>query len=524
MYKKLMLSAAAAMTLSTAGFGFDSDVNGNIYALDNGVYYDSSYKDGEEANEKLDLSINSQYGDALIYPRFKSDDNWTTDISVRNSSDNAVVAKVVLYAADDSRELRDFNIYLSGSDVFTFKVKDGNVTTKDGSINTVASIPSLGADKDNATFVTHEGNTTHTITTLNDDEKNGYIVIYGMAQSDTDVGGGEGYHNKHLELFKDYRLLLDSCRTNSWRTAYADNDGTSGFIKHGMLSTATDIQAPNVDLNKCGTINSSVNTVENPKITTFTSVEPVLVGSVKLSNDQDEKRDMRLPATALSNFTPDSQNLGMLWTEGEYAAIQDRRIDDDKYDGTGIREDAETFVVKDIEYTYNDSDSANQLVFTQPMKRILVQLSANDNESVYYNGITRTDVTSKDSKSLSIVSSYGCFKASNTIYDENEQQPGSAPTDTSAPQMEPFISPYTTNQTNAPVIACGFPNEMQILTDSDLQDVNTTEVNAMNQNGGFVSISINGTTNGIPAIVTQKTGSVVGTTWQTNWVYAPTKN
>ncbi len=47
-----------------------------------------------------------------------------------------------------------------------------------------------------------------------------------------------------------------------------------------------------------------------------------LLGEVEISHPEGDKRNLLLPATALKNFTVD--NMIMLWTEGEYAAIQDR--------------------------------------------------------------------------------------------------------------------------------------------------------------------------------------------------------
>jgi len=540
-----MLSAITAATMVTSVSAFDSDINGKIYSKtvvinpDTNVsvskYYASNYYMGENAandpanDHPLKLSQNSQYGDALIYPKFTVKGSWTTDISVRNSSDNAVVAKVVLYAADDSRELRDFNIYLSGNDVFTFNIsKDGNVTTQDGSYPKETTQPKYGSSKDNAIFV-NDKQETHSITTI-DSEQEGYIVIYGMAQSDFDAGSGKGYHNKHNILFKDYRQLIDHCRGDDWRAAYNDSsDDKAAFIKNGMLSTSSKVKAPNLILSDCIPFHSSA---DNGDIPTFSSVKPVLAGTVRLSNNDanvKESRDLILPATALSNFSDDIKNIGMLWTEGEYAAIQDRRIDGDKYDVDGIKADAKAFEISSTEYTYNSSDSANQLIFTQPMKRILVQTGNAD----YYSHISRTDVPvikENDASNIEyfdIVTSYGCFYAGTSIFNENEQVPGSTPKDTTIKYSQ-FISPYTTTQINKVTPDCKFKNELQVLTDTDLQDKDDNLTKAMNQNGGFVKVNItseDGTQNSrIPAIITQMIGSTTSNgSWQTNWVYAPTK-
>lgn len=548
MYKKIILSAAAAITMTSSAYAFDADSSGKIYSKVGENYYLSGYRHGDVADENLSIST-SQYGDALIYPRFVAKNGWESEITVVNPSENAIVAKVVLYAASDSRELRDFNIYLSKKDIFTFKIdKDGLLTTNDGSYAWETSSPADAKGQrfthDQAKFVDHKKEVRNIgingAEKLVDGENEGYIVIYGMAQSSTNTtgqAGDNGYHNNHLALFKDYRLLLDNCRSMNWRDAYKSD---SGEIKGGMLLSATGIQAPNIDLDKntkCGFINRAG--VEFPDVnqtdynTTFESASPVLYGNIRLMNATDDKRDLLLPATALKNYTPDNQDLGILWTEGEYAAIQDRAINDyGDYNKTRVEVDAKAFVIKSVDYVYREDSAANKVIFTQPMKRILNQLSLNS-KGEYYSDITKSSVyayadeDANTTKDISITSKYGCFNAENIIFGSNEEVSGSpviAPDNTI--KYDTYISPYNTTKTETivPEPNC-FRQEMEVLNDSALQvNDNATDVNGtpIYEKGGQVNISITG--KGIPAIVTQMSGSVVDGDWQTNWVYAPTKN
>lgn len=528
MYKKIILSTAASLCLTTSVFGFDSDKDGNIYSIVGDTLYNSTYQKGIEADETLKLS-DSQYGDALIYPMYKSDKGWKTKIMVRNNSADAVVAKVVLYDNNDSRELRDFNIYLSAYDVFTFEVNGNDILTKDGSIPSGVTTPGQSSATDKAEFVSHEGNTTYGIlsdtnTTLALDEQEGYIAIYGMAQSkhdfsstDKDALGNDihyAYHGKHLELFKDYRRLLDVCRP-SWRSAYADSTSMVG-IKKGMISTASNLQAPNVAIGTCNPDDNNIATREDE----FFSPKNVLSGTVRLINSNtskpSEQRDMLLPATALQNFTTD--NMTVLWTEGEYAAIQDRRINNNlqaKYDSVGILNDASAFDIKTADYTFNGTDSANQLIFTQPMKRILVQLDP-DNGNGYYNS-TESSIKSGHT----ITTDFGCFKLDlNTAFNENEAYRGFVQPKDEPLSLKPLISPYSTNILDVAKPSCGFSNEMEKVTDDQLQG--TSALSSINQNGGFMKVKVTANNGKIPAIVTQMVGSVSASgNWQTNWVYAP---
>jgi len=561
MYKKIILSAAAAITMTSSAYAFDADSSGTIYSKVGDKYYLSGYENGDVADENLRVST-SQYGDALIYPRFVAKDGWESEITVVNPSDKAIVAKVVLYAASDSRELRDFNIYLSKKDIFTFKInKDGLLTTDDGSYAWETSIPKDAKGRrfthDQAKFVDHKKEVKNIGTKgkekLSDGENEGYIIIYGMAQSSTNTTGisgdngfietSVGYHNDHLSLFKDYRLLLDNCRGTTWRDAY---ESDSGAIKGGMLLSATGIKAPNIDLDNntnCGFIDragaSFTDVNQTDYNTTFESVSPVLYGNIRLMNATDDKRDLVLPATALENYTPDNQDLAMLWTEGEYAAIQDRAIDTSgNYDKNRVENDAKAFVIKSVDYVYREDSFANKVIFTQPMKRILNQLAGSPTDTgnidgAYYSNINKLKVLAyKDedantTKSIYITNTYGCFNAGNSIFGSNEEVSGSpviAPDNTI--KYNTYMSPYNTTKTETvvPVPDC-FRQEVEVLNDSALQiNDNATDVdgNPIYEKGGQVNISVGGAT-GIPAIVTQMSGSVVDGDWQTNWVYAPTK-
>ncbi|WP_153015051.1 hypothetical protein, partial [Sulfurovum riftiae] len=153
MVKKLISVAAVVAIMGTGVQAFDTNTTGDILTR---TGQPGNYIGGIMAYSDLRLSTNESgdrlKGDALIFPAFDMQNDWGTEIIFRNElKENAVVAKVVLYAADDSRELIDFNVYLSGLDQFRFTIKDGVVKSTDGSV-----VISENFQTDDVTFASEE--------------------------------------------------------------------------------------------------------------------------------------------------------------------------------------------------------------------------------------------------------------------------------------------------------------------------------------------------------------------------------
>ena len=561
MYRKnKMLSAIAAVAvLSSSAIAFDMTVNGGIFAVKGGfdgkvtstdiksidttdrdaypVDYNAdvdtngaqkrvagspvvaaTYLGGVEASQKMVLSANGK-GDALIYPAFKAGDGWSTELIVRNTNDTAVVAKAVLYAADDSRELLDFNIYLSAHDAFRFNIsKDGVLSTRDGSYAKGVD-PTYETDK--VSFVNHE-NEDFEIGKLEDGVSSGYVVIYGMIQARKN-----SYHSEdgHAKLYQDYRMALDLCRDSDgnlsnnpsrnnipmtqWRRAYVENG-----VVNGTLTLTSGVGAPNVDAN-CTDGNNTAGAEAMRKARGNTRMldhfkspaNDALFGSVRIQHEGDN-RDLLLPATAIANFTDDSVDQMMLWATGEYASIQDRRIRQvagnvfADYNKTGVEADSDTFLTKKAYYVFNkdvNNVERNTILVTQPMKRPLVQLGDT-------NGYWDNEGTT--------VSPWGDFKLQYKLYDDNEKEYAEES------GLQHITSPYNTDP------AAGYINELQVLRDleEDTDIVKGTNGEYFNNGtNGYADINFFGNRNtGLPAIITQMSSSKVGNESQINWVYSTT--
>lgn len=547
MYTKKLLSAAAAVAvLSTGAMAFDYTLDGEIITdvttatgkKDStqgitGKY--ASYVRGYQSNANLRLSANNK-GDALIYPAFKAGDGWGSKLAVRNAENNATVCKVVLYAADNSRELMDFDIYLSPYDVFTFNIdENGDVSTSDGSFALVD--PTLRTDK--YKFVDHNKETQKigNIRTRAGNEKvnSGYAIIYAMVEAKNDApnemrDGHGAYHGKHGKLFEDFRKVVDICRdvdnnistTASWRNVLGSN---SANIQNGTATT-TNVVAPDVN-SSCTSLSELVNRndnnnslkVVNSMDSNFTSPQGDLIfGDITISTAGSEPRDLLINATALDNYTTDNQM--MLWVPGEYAAIQDRRITTgangvltntggyasnvragfSDYNLAGIRADAMTFVVNQAYYTFdaNKLKGANTLLLTQPMKRALVMA-----------GDTTGYWTAAGTAKIAYKNSWGAFSTTSNYYNENENL------DEAATTLAVVISPVSGNPADA------YKNELQVINDPERTET-SSEMFKTSGEAGFAIMNLGNSGTGIPAIVTQMVGSVVGGKAQTNWIYSTT--
>ena len=529
MNTKKLLSAAAAVAVMTSGaMAFDTDGNGDLFKIGDpeksSTYVAGSYtyennatlRRNLVADTNLIIGVAGRKGDALIYPAFFSKGGWSSEFTVINNSNNAMIAKVVLYSAISSKELRDFNIYLSANDVFRATLKDGRIVSTDGSTIISANQTDNGVGNqntttrytDNATFASEK-----TPFDISLPEDKGYIAVYGMAevQSTNEVGSTDPenksakYHKQHLQLWKDYRHLVDVCRSTAnttWR-----NTITDGIYSNG-------IYAPDINISSCGV--DMASTLINSKTkkadytVTFQSPRPNLAGAIVLKGgDSHGTRAMKLNAVPLLNFTDDNVNNAdqvLLWTEGEFAALADRNIDNNgsnyaKYNETLVQNDAASFNRGKYIFEFGNSKE-DQVIVTQPLKRTLIQLdtiniasktansaqveTGRDALTNLWNGITFTPAN------FIKEDGYGSFILSANVYNDDE--------DKHTANADSFIvSPAT-------ISTSGAPGEVSIIT-SFLKDAGYAK--------GYAVLPIN-----VPAIVTQMSATEVNGNVETNWIYS----
>jgi hypothetical protein len=142
-------------------------------------------------------------GEVLIYPFYTADAGNETYIHVVNTTNLAKAVKVRIIEAENSWEVRDFNLYLSEYDHFAFAIQldesgGGKLVTGDTSC-TVPAIPEGGIEFTNMLFEKEEnGSVERTI--------NGYVEIIEMGQfseakptNDAGTNGGPGYYWTHVD-------------------------------------------------------------------------------------------------------------------------------------------------------------------------------------------------------------------------------------------------------------------------------------------------------------------------------------
>ena len=129
------------------------------------------------------LAGNTGLGDLAIVPYYTVREDWTTGVSVINTSNSTQVIKVRLRRATDSMDALDFNVVLSPYDVWTGYVEN----------NTAPGV------EDQIRFYTNDNTCTVPIATPNpeggpgyfpvpavfaDFAEEGYIEIIGMGAAD----------------------------------------------------------------------------------------------------------------------------------------------------------------------------------------------------------------------------------------------------------------------------------------------------------------------------------------------------
>ena len=524
-----MSIAAAAALFTTGAMAFDATQGDGQLMKETGATsavlgtYTNVPNAPTPAANAIVPAAPGKLGDALIYPAFFGQNGFSTEFSVINtSSTEAMVAKVVLYSAVDSKELRDFNIYLSANDVFRATIKDGKIVSTDGSTvvpgtDSLTAIPDhLYNYKDASTMASK---TTPFETTL--DEQIGYIAVFGMAQVDkaaTDAlqaGVNTAYHKMHNKLWRDYRHLMDQCRSDAWRGGITNGIYTGAPINQPNINLATAVPVPPLAITapsngRCSTLSDTVQstTTTGPLEVVFKAPDALLTGSLTVKgNDAKGTRAMTIKPVPYTNFSDGTNTV--LWTEGELASIADRCIEftaagatKANYKATCIDADSAANRIAGTLYEFGSLES--KLLVTQPWKRTIIQMNGDGGfamaDAGAWTGVTRQTVGNGITAGTTVpaddfnVKNYGGFKISQFVYNDDEDKYiGSAGGFT--------VSPASTASAGT------IPNEMSMFDPLP---------GGANYEKGYAQLSY---LNNMHGIVTQMTANEIDGTAEINWLY-----
>ena len=186
------------------------------------------------------LAANSGLGDLAIVPYYTVQEDWTTGVSVINTSAQTQVIKVRLRRASDSEDALDFNVVLSPEDVWTGFVEN----------NTAPGV------EDQIRFYTNDNTCTVPIATVNPDggpryfavpeifaegAEEGYIEIIGMGAADaTQQISRDAVHNEDGFPFACDRVQLNFLR---FGTVNVFNPSIAGPANTGDLTIEGNINS-----------------------------------------------------------------------------------------------------------------------------------------------------------------------------------------------------------------------------------------------------------------------------------------
>ena len=479
MVKKFLLSAAVIGALSTSAMAYNVSQIGDMNVSANNIDANNS------ASVLTFVGFNqTQTSNALIFPAYFVGNGWQSTIRVINTDSKPIVAKVVFYDGKDSHEVKDFNIYLSGNDVWTGTVKvDSDGVAKIISTDDSTPLENGGLASAAKPFAAPISSS------------NGYIEVIGMASVTTVPNGYEHNHAILRDAYNDFAKRA--------RNPKADGSTVDNLIFRDGVVQNQKVTLPFVDLNS--TINTG-NARDNGTRLTYTFGHPqnVLTGDIRITDTVNGK-DMDLPAYKVNyNANGSKVDDALVYLEGEKANLADVLIGrgNKTYNSTSVQTAIDNMSYQTAYITYGDAPVNDMYaILTDPFKRVYVQsyLSGTKSTSMPNTAKYYKDANTDADGNIN----YGSTSLIAQIYDESENV-------MTAGQFSPATTP-TIKLTNE-VATTGY----------DVNDANTlayylNQAEAKGYKKGFVKLT-NSNGNDIPGIMTQMLATKAGDRVVTNWI------
>ena len=425
----------------------------------------------------------------LIFPAYFVGDGWQSTLKIINTKDVPVIAKVVLFDGKESKEAKDFTIYLSGKDVFEAEIK----VDSDGIVKIIST-------DDSAPL---EGTTDMASATnpLKEEVKSykGYIEVIPMVTFTKDAHGKK-LRDAYIDFSEDVRRVDNG-------NLQLDN----GVVKNEM------VRVPYVDINESiaasvtGNTQNCYNVDDIPGCDgnfTTDNLAGALTGYIRITDVVNGKDMIMRPASVRFPINSlDGDDLALVYLEGEKATLLDVAIDNNIsnniYDLVEIENTFNNFYQmekNEVYITYGEAPVNNMYALVhQPFKRITVQQSLWENDMTLIN-----DYWPGASLQNNAVTNYGTLQLVVYIYDNSENE-------MPVSQFSPAFTPKL--QITQELGWTGTD-----ITDSTKLPYYLMQAQSQGFNKGFVILK-NSTNELIPGFVTQMLATEAGGNIVTNWIY-----
>ena len=522
MVKKFLLSTAVIGALATSAMAYDVFPQNEIAGYD----YNNTYNvTGGTINLQRD-----GFGKALIMPLFYAGNGWSSTFRIINTANYAVVAKVVLYAKKDSKELADFNVYLSAHDELLASIIEENgqfvLKTTDSSAPLEGNYqnPNQMADANNP-LVKVLG-----VADANHPTIGGYIQVIGMAKIyDNDSQENLAFDGQHQLLRQAYKELSLKFRERTNTTSQPSF--TNGVvIRPTVIQPFIELNSTNYDDYNTTAIAIDRNGDHANDVLYLKSLEndTPLIGDIRITNTNN-RTDMDIKAQAYT-YQGSDVNSTLIYLEGEKANLADIDLNSSQeYDYRTLVNNLANLDANATNafVTYGDADNVwdNSLVVTIPFKRAIVQealkiKNESDGHPEQLSVIRAGDATHNDAEHGSVlftnvsydnvnhvINSYGSYKLLASIYDNEEHL-----------LQNSQLSPANT-------AALLIDQEVTLTTSADVNDQNKlpfyiqkAKDNGFNK-GYMILENINGSSLPIFGILSQMRASTVNGQVTTTWLY-----
>jgi hypothetical protein len=393
MVKKFLLSAAVVGALATSAMAYEAlSENGGINELNEMVYDTNNSDVNNSAPGTIKLS-DSADNTGFIFPVYYAGNGWSTTAKIINTRNFPVIAKVVLYDRTNSKEVIDFNIYLSAHDVADFEIKqeDGKyyLESTDGSIPLEKTTEMASKDKPLKEEISSPV---------------GYIEVIPMVQFNEEEHDKLAIRQNYLQFAEAERLI----------------DANHATIIDGVYRNQT-ARTPNININ---------NDSNNDRFSGIGALHGALDGYIRITNNVNGTDMVHHPVYFEFNVS-DENNTALVYLEREKANMMDIAIDTRDVNNTDVVEynwtdvNASAYNLSpntQVYLPFGESSVENMMgIFTIPFKRVYVQTAIDNGVE---NNVTLFDFNA----STDGINDFGSFTYKADIYDEDEgTDAGSSP-------------------------------------------------------------------------------------------------